>query len=263
MMRLRWFVCLLALIGGLAAPAAAQQDGVNQIKTDRGSVLRYYVALPPGPVRGIAILFVGSNGRLGLDRGPEPASKNFLVRARGLFAARGFVVALPDAPSDRGSEGLDGWRTSQGHMADIGKLARHLRDRWPVPVWLIGNSRGTISAAAAGVRVPIIAGVILTSTVTVRSKRRPATVFDASVRELNLPVLVVHHQNDACRVTPPSGAGRLFARLSAATVREIRMIEGGRPAEGEACGPLSPHGFLGVERETVRAIVNWIGTFDR
>jgi hypothetical protein len=113
------------------------------------------------------------------------------------------------------------------------------------------------------VRVPVVAGVVLTASVTQRGGRRPATVYDAGVRELNKPVMVVHHRNDACSVSPPSGAVRLFAGLTAATVREMRMMDGGRPGRGRACGPISPHGFLGVEAETVREIVNWIGTFDK
>jgi len=262
-MKLRSIVALLALAGAAPASPAAAQEGVSRIATDRGSLLHYHVTLPPGPVRGIAILFVGGNGRLKLARRPEPGSPNFLVRARGLFARSGFVVALPDAPSDRGREGLVGWRTSAGHMADIGKLARTLQRRWPVPVWLIGTSGGAISAAAGGARVANIAGVVLTATVTRPGGRRPATVYDAPVRELALPVMVVHHRDDGCAVSPPNEAGRLFARLAGATVREIRMMAGGRPGRGRACGPNSPHGFLGVERETVREIVNWIGTFDR
>jgi len=262
MMRLRLLVCLLALAIGSAANPVSAQEGVNSIRTDRGSELRYHVTLPPGPVRGIAILFVGGNGRLRLARNAELTSKNFLVRARRSFADRGFVVALPDAPSDRGSDGLVGWRTSREHVSDIAKLVRHLRDQWPVPAWLIGTSRGSISAATGGKGVPIVAGVVLTASVT-KPGRRPATVYDANVRELNKPVMVVHHRNDACRVSPPSGAVRLFARLTAATVREIRIIDGGRPGRGRACGPISPHGFLGVEHETVREIVNWIGTFDK
>ena len=120
-----------------------------------------------------------------------------------------------------------------------------------------------LSAAAGGTGVPIVAGVVLTASVTRPGGRRPATVFDASVRQLNKPVMVVHHRDDACHVSPPNGAGRLFARLTAATVREIRIIEGGRRGNARACKNLTPHGFLGVERKTVREIVNWIGTFDR
>jgi len=258
----RFLIALMVLAVGAQAGPASAQEGVSSIRTDRGSVLRYHVTLPPGPVRGIAVLFIGGNGRLKLARNPEPTSRNFLVRMRKRIAGRGFIVALPDAPSDRGRDGLVGWRSSRGHVSDIAKLARHLRSRWPVPVWLIGTSRGSISAAAGGKGVPIVAGVVLTASVTQPGGRRPATVYDAQVRELNKPVMVVHHRNDACRVSPPSGAVRLFARLTAATVRELRVIDGGRAGQGRACGPISPHGFLGVERETVREIVNWIGTFD-
>jgi hypothetical protein len=259
----RVLIALMVVWSGALVTRASAQEGVGSIRTDRGSVLRYHVTLPPGPVRGIAVLFVGGTGRLKLADNPEPASRNFLVRVRKRFAGRGFVVALPDAPTDRGRDGLVGWRASRAHVADIAKLARHLRDRWPVPVWLIGTSRGTISAAAGGVGVPLVAGVVLTAPVTRSSKRRPATVYDASVRALSKPVMVVNHRNDDCPVTPPQGAVQLFARLTAATVRELSMIEGGRAGEGRPCGHDTPHGFLGVERETVREIVNWIGTFER
>ncbi|MDH3234075.1 MAG: hypothetical protein OEQ29_11190 [Alphaproteobacteria bacterium] len=248
-----------------AGPARAQdtQDSVESFKNARGGTLRYLVTLPPGPVDGIVILFVGGNGRLKLDGQPEPKSNNFLVRSRRHFADRGFVVALPDAPSDRGPAGLVGWRTSRGHIADIGMLARRLRARWPVPVWLIGTSRGAISAATGGAQMPGIAGVVLTASVTKPSRRRPQTVFDAPIRQISVPALVVHHRSDACRGSPVNGAGRLFARLTASTLREIRMIDGGRPAESGPCGGLSAHGFYGAERKTVREIVKWIGIFQR
>jgi len=153
-----WFARSLAavfpatsfLLCVLIAAQVGAQDTVESFKNARGAAVRYLVTLPPGPVEGIVILFTGGDGRLELDRKPEPGSNNFLVRSRRDFAGRGFVAALPDAPGDRGPDGLVGWRTSRGHMADIGMLARRLRARWPVPVWLIGTSRGAISAAAAG-----------------------------------------------------------------------------------------------------------------
>ena len=252
----------LILLSLLASGPLSAQESVERFGTARGGSLRSLIVLPPGPVRGVVILFVGGTGKLRLARGRVPTSNNFLFRSRGHFARLGFVVAIPDAPDGRGPDGLVGWRTSAEHVADIGRLAKRMRRRFPVPVWLIGTSRGAISAAA-GARLSSVAGVIFAGAVTRPGGRRPATVFDAPVREIAKPALVIHHQQDGCRVSPPSGAGRLFARLSAATVREIRFMEGGKPAVSRPCRGLSPHGFYGVERQTVAVIAKWISTFER
>jgi len=262
-MRWGWLAGILVGFSVLAASPLFAQERVERFATARGGALPTLVVLPPGPVRGIAVLLVGGSGRLKPAQGQHPASNNILIRARHFFAVAGFVVAIPDAPSDRGRGGLVGWRTSAGHMADISLLARRLRRRFPVPVWLIGSGRGAISAAAAGARVPEIAGVVLIAAITRPGRRRSATVFDAPIREVSKPVLVVHHKQDKCPASPPSGSGRLFARLMGATVREIRFIEGGKPAVSQPCGGLSAHGFYGVGRKTVAEISKWIGIFER
>ena len=35
-------------------------------------------------------------------------------------------------------------------------------------------------------------------------------------------------------------------------------VTGGLPPTSDACEPMSPHGYLGRETETVDAIVNWM-----
>ncbi len=79
---------------------------------------------------------------------------NSLVRSRDLFHAAGFVTALVDAPSDhRGEDGLGGFRLSAQHADDIGKVIAEVRARTSLPVWLVGTSRGAISAANAASRL--------------------------------------------------------------------------------------------------------------
>ena len=92
-----------------------------------------------------------------------------LVRTRDDFAAHGFAVAVVDAPSDRkerkGMRG--GFRNSAEHVTDIDAVTAHLKKTVRVPVWLIGTSRGTESAAYVAIHAKEkIAGVVLTSSMT-------------------------------------------------------------------------------------------------
>src|SRR5262249_55139885 len=100
------------------------------------------------------ILFAGGNGALNLSSGQLAGlGGNFLVRNRGRFAEYGFMVAVPDAPSDHTS-GLTRFRSTAEHAADVRALIAALRGRAPgVPVWVIGTSMGTVSAANAAARL--------------------------------------------------------------------------------------------------------------
>ena len=58
------------------------------------------------------VLFAGGAGRIGIeDDGTIRRDGNFLVRTRASFAARGFLVAVVDAPDDRRT--LLDWRTDR------------------------------------------------------------------------------------------------------------------------------------------------------
>ena len=93
---------------------------------------------------------------------------NFLVKVREQFASHGFLVSVFDAPSDqKGSDGMLGYRVTEDHAADVAAVVKRLRELATVPVWLVGTSRGTISAANAAARLPPPSGpdgIVLTST---------------------------------------------------------------------------------------------------
>ena len=67
-----------------------------------------------------------------------------------------------------------------------------------VPVWLVGTSRGTVSAASVGVRLgpSRVAGVVLTSTVWAGS------IAQVPLEQLRVPTLLVHNHDDGCRESP-------------------------------------------------------------
>jgi len=218
---------------------------------------------PDGPVAAGMVLFAGGAGRIGIeDDGTIRRDGNFLVRTRASFAARGFLVAVVDAPDDRRT--LLDWRTDDAHAADIAAVIARLRALAPAPVWLIGTSRGAISAAFGVARLgPPPAGpdgVVLSAAVTGSSNRHPARLADVDVARIRVPVLLLHHKADDCPVSPWSGMDYLKGRFGNAPSVALSGMTGGDPgAPSDRCWGASHHGFQGVEDAAIDAIAAWIG----
>ena len=93
-------------------------------------------------------------------------------------------------------------------FADLGK-------RFPgLPLFLIGTSRGTISAAALGARFGSgLSGVVLTSTMFraagARSNEPGPGLSRFDFTTVKVPVLFVHHVSDQCTLTPYGDVARL------------------------------------------------------
>ena len=124
-----------------------------------------------------------------------------------------------------------------------------------MPVWLIGTSMGTVSAANGAARLTAGGpdGLVLTSTVTRQGRERIETVGDVRLDAIRVPTLVVHHKNDACRATPyadtPASAARPQAGApeGAAGVRRRRSPDLG-PVRGARGARLSRAGRRGGHR---------------
>jgi pimeloyl-ACP methyl ester carboxylesterase len=228
------------------------------ILSTRGDFSQSYLLSAPeaGKARAVAILFPGGPGKVDLER--ETARTlldrgNFLVRTRRLLAAGGIVAAVMDTPSDQPSGMDDRFRLGAAHAADIEKVVADLKKRFSrLPVYLVGTSRGTVSAAAAGARLgKEIDGVVLTATLFLANRRNPGlSGFDFS--SIPAPLLFVHHVDDGCDVTPYSSARRLADRYP------LVSVSGGPPTQSKPCEAMSAHGFLGREAETVDAIARWM-----
>ena len=208
----------------------------------------------PG-ARANLLLLVGGAGGIGLKDG-EPTSQNFLVRSRQAFAEGGFNLFLMGRPADRPD--LDpAFRISADHLLDLRAAVDFLHRENGLPVWLVGTSRGTISATAAAIdQGPRIAGLVLTASVTHFST--PGAVPTQKLEAITVPTLVVHHQQDACRICRPHETGWIMDKLTAAPVKKLMLIGGGGEPRGDPCEALHWHGFIGVEDEVARRIDQWI-----
>jgi serine aminopeptidase S33 family len=219
-------------------------------------------SLPKNP-QAIAILFPGSGGFIRIRREEERIKfddENFLVRSRVEFINRGVVAAIVDAPSDqqRNWGMTDEFRKSEQHFTDMSSVVTDLGKRFSsLPLFLIGTSRGTVSAAALGARFgQRIAGVVLTASMfrpAGRQSHEPGTGlsgFDFST--IKTALLFVHHVSDQCISTPYGDAARLVDQYP------LISVFGGRSPQSDPCGPQSAHGFFGREPETIEQIVNWM-----
>lgn len=249
---------------------------VEAVQATASRVMRYAyspAAKPAGAEPPITLaLLPGGSGRVRLDeQGCASELKgNSLVRSIFVFNALGIGTALIDAPSDHDDEdGLAGFRITPQHAQDLGRVIQDLRRRTQGAVWLVGTSRGSISAANAASRLSgdaVPDGVVLTSVVTSgQSGTRKAwvsqTALDVPLEQLRIPLLLVGHGNDQCVRSPPSGMSKVQSRV-ASTRSQLVIVAGGVPGEGAssvaACEGRSPHGFLGQEQEVAEGMARFI-----
>jgi pimeloyl-ACP methyl ester carboxylesterase len=152
----------------------------------------------------------------------------------------------------------DEFRKSEQHFTDISAVAGDLGKRLPaLPLFLVGTSRGSVSAAALGARFgPQAAGVVLTASMfrpaRPRSNEPGQGLSGFDFATIQTALLFVHHVSDQCVVTPYGDAARLVDRYPLITVF------GGRSQQSDPCEARSAHGFFGKEPETVEQIVNWM-----
>lgn len=253
-----------ALAGGPGHAHAATADLVS-IQTPRGVKQSFILIKPDKPVAAV-ILFAGGHGALALKSASSMGwgEGNFLVRTRDKFAAFDLLVAVVDAPSDQQS-GMNGiFRMGGQHASDISAVAAYLKKQADVPVWLVGTSMGTFSAAGGAIAAKNVDGLVLTSTIT-RAKpdwkikgSHPHGVASMPLAKVTMPTLIVSHRQDGCDITPAADAPKLRKGLANSRNVEVVLLQGGAAPQSEPCQAKSQHGFLGIEGEAVDAIARFI-----
>jgi alpha/beta superfamily hydrolase len=268
---------LLVLLDPLSSVQA--QDTVVTLSRNRNRVacattqdpiLQSYIVREAPDAVGTLLLFTGGDGKLGMNVDQKQfginRSTNFLVRSRHLFAALGFHVAVIDAATDFIScpSGLGNLRLSTEHVSDIKAVIDDLRGRYPgLPVWVVGTSMGSVSAAQAAAALPHGLGgpdgVVLTSSVTNGGSDPDfKTVLSVNLEAITLPTFIISHKQDACEATPPGDAKAIKNRLKSTHDVQTQAFSGGFPPLSVECEALSYHGYFGIEPTVVKGIVKLI-----
>jgi dienelactone hydrolase len=256
MYHLRWVLLAFLSAWGVTAGAQASIE-VKQLTTRAGVTVRFLYARADNPVAS-AVLFQGGAGNIGLFPNGSMRNEGFLASGAHRFTQNGISVVVPDVPSDR--RNLDDFRQTAEHAQDNAALFEFLRQQSPLPIWAVGTSNGSLSAAAAATHLkgkgP--AGLVLTSSVTKAgvSSHAAHVVSRAPLAEVTLPVLLVHHKTDGCYVTPYEAMPALKAALSASPKVELISPEGGSPGRNPCQSGY--HQFLGIETEVTKDIADWI-----
>ncbi len=166
-------------------------------------------------------------------------------------------MAVVGRPTDQSELGYS-FRVSPKHIEDLRHVTASLRKDSGMPVWLIGTSRGTISATSAAIAFgnEELAGIVLTSSVT--SNKKTGAVPYQKLEAIRIPVLVLHHEYDACKICEPREASLIIRGLKNAPVKKIIFVKGGEGPSGDPCEAMHWHGFIGTEKGAVEIITNWM-----
>lgn len=265
---------LLAVVLALwAATAHAQTQRIAEIPGGRpGEAVRLLLVEPATPPRAAVLLFNGGPGNIRIwGESATPLAEryargNFLLRTRAMFAAHGLRVGAIDVPYSMRDRGMTAvFRRSPEHAQDIAAAVAALRGPEKLPVWLVGTSMGTVSAASAAIALGEgVDGLVLTSSITRPIRNgpnwipEPGGIRDFALARVTVPVFVLGHADDECFATPPSDVADLARRFSRSPRVASKLIEDGLPPETDDCEALSAHGYFGAERAAVDAIAAFV-----
>jgi dienelactone hydrolase len=260
----RLWLLLISAVAALAGQAAFAQSAAPRVVDipTRPGVTQRFVYIASSAPKASVILLAGGHGGLQIKDGGSYGwgEGNFLVRTRQQFADAGFTVAVIDAPSDKQSPPyLGGNRQKPDHRTDVLAVIAWLKQQSSVPVWLVGTSRGTQSAAYIATEATPAQGgpdgLVLTSSILVDPGGR--AVPKMPLETLTIPVLVVHHQQDGCKSCAFSEIPAMMDKLAKTPKAELISVSGGQ-SRGDPCEAMAYHGFNGLEADVVGKISRWV-----
>lgn len=214
----------------------------------------YYATFEPEQQsRALLLMFIGGDGHLRLRQRGSVSGLNLLIRIRSGLTAAGFKLLYVDTPESPVA------RRDAVYSGSISQMIEKENSK-NLPVFVIGISRGSISAANVASRQPV-SGMILLSAST--GSTHDGTVYDVPVERITAPSLLLLHRKDACVSSGSEHALRSFAKDLKNSTATVRVLEGGID-EGSGikrtadCHPKSFHGFNGTETTVVDTLVQWI-----
>ncbi|HYC48043.1 MAG TPA: hypothetical protein VED01_21430 [Burkholderiales bacterium] len=241
----------LALMCCLIVAPAGGAEIIRSVP-HRDASQRYAVLAPERPARAVMLLYVGGEGTLRLESGAI-SSVNVLFRIRDQLLAAGVRLIYVDRPDGRHAR-------ADAEYAKAAALIVARENAERLPVFVVGMSRGSISAVNVAARVPVSGVVLLSGAV---SGTHDGTMRDAPHAAVAVPSLLLLHRRDACVASNSERGLRSFAAEMPKSRSTIIVMDGGtdeapgrgRPAE---CHPRSHHGFNGIEADVAAEMVKWL-----
>jgi hypothetical protein len=207
--------------------------------------------LPTPKPKALVLLFPGGGGMLRLQNDGSTKNKHTFVRSVDQWAQYQIDAVLVDTPYDLGDQRRGNLRERQDHMDRVGEVVQYYKNKTNLPIWIFGHSMGSSTASyfasQLNERSKLLSGIIVAGTI------RTASLDDG----VSIPVLGIHHQDDACAGTPVSATKRMIEGRPAKYVSRLEIIEGGI-TEGGVCESFAYHGFNQTESEFVKRAAQFI-----
>lgn len=180
---------------------------------------------------------------------------NFLIRSRRHWLDEETLVLSVDAPSDQWASFSQHFRYTQRYGNDIAALLNEAEKQYAIKDWTFsGTSEGAVSAFHTARMNPALATRMILSSSLFLSTRNGPGMTGVDWNDIKAKLLWVHHEHDGCQYTPYREAQR-HAEMTRSPLITVR---GGGPFRGHPCEAYSQHGFVGLERETVLAMREWV-----
>ena len=253
-----------ALLGMMfpALPAFAA-DTLLTLSPRPNASLRVLVDRPAHPI-GSVVLMAGGDGVLDIDSQGRIGSgldANHLVRTRSLYAQAGYAVFVPDVAADL--KGTNNYRFGRAYAQDVAAVVAAAREV-ARPVAIVGTSRGALAVASVFTRQSEVlpdAAVISSGVLMGNEGKGGSASTVGDLKQIRVPVLLLRHRLDACRVSAPADADKFKELLTGSPRVEAVALERGGPCSKTAdpCGASHYHGFWGIDEQAVAATVRWLG----
>lgn len=158
--------CLLMRRYGPSAQGTPTGE-VTRVATRENVTVPIYAYWQNDAVATVVLFSGGAGGYGAIGEDGWPAGGNFLIRTGKRWVSHAFNIVMIGRPSDGIDLSSGNVRIGDEHAADNAAILKVIKQRSPVPIWVVGTSMGTISAAAAAIRDEgnLIAGVVLTSAI--------------------------------------------------------------------------------------------------
>jgi hypothetical protein len=255
------YLCISIVLFLMTGTASAGPE-IKTIETRPNVTLKFLINKPEKESRQVLVMFPGARGANHFREkdGRIHLGNNFLVRTTPDFVEKDLSVVIVDTPSDQRLGMEKSFRTSASHREDIDRLLLFLVGQGYESIYIVGTSAGTLSAAylATALENNHIKGIVLTSTMSYSAYLRWLPL-----EKVTYPILIIHHRSDGCAATRYSDAVLLKQKFPRSSRVDFVSMEGGSAPRSEPCEALSAHGFLGIEKDVVRVIGDWVNRPDQ
>lgn len=209
--------------------------------------------------KAVLIFLPGGVGSVGTEPNKKEIDRFYMLTsiAKGENSGDKFDFVFMDSPyvlSPMTSKNNLAMRATKDHIDRIKSVVSVFSEKTKKPIWLIGHSNGAYSLAAflnqANENQQMIAGAIFSSG---RNERSLSGNF-------NIPMLILHHENDSCPETLYSSAKSFYEHVLKQNKRvtEFVTMVGGTNF-GEACfAGGSHHMFGGSYEQFNKAVLKFI-----